>query len=73
MFGMKTIEEIHDVVDEWYREDMVGNLILYSAPNATGAECILERVVKVKEMEPTTRAAFGMFMDDLGIERGEVA
>lgn len=69
---MKTIEEVHDVVDEWFGDDMVGNLILYRAPNSQGAECIIEQVVKCREMEPTTRAALGMFMDNLGIERGEV-
>ena len=69
---MKAREEVHEIVDEWMDSEMVGNLILYRSPHADGAECILEQVVKVHEMTPQTRAAFGMFMDDLGIERGEV-
>jgi hypothetical protein len=69
---MKTREEVHEIVDEWMDSEMVGNLILYRSPHSEGAECILEQVVKLREMKPTTRASFGMFMDDLGIERGEV-
>jgi hypothetical protein len=69
---MKTKEEVHKIVDEWLDSDMVGNLILYRSPHSDGAECILEQVVKMREMKATTQAAFGMFMDDLGVERGEV-
>ncbi|KKN79027.1 hypothetical protein LCGC14_0345030 [marine sediment metagenome] len=69
---MKTIEEVHNAVDEWFGDDMVGNLIIYRAPNSQGAECILEEVVKAREMKPTTRAALEMLMDDLNIERGEM-
>ena len=70
---MKTREQIHVTVDKWWDEKSVGNLIIYRAPNSDSAECIIEKVVKVKEMELTTRAAFEMFMDDLKVERGEVA
>ena len=69
---MKTIEETHEILDEWFGDGLVGNLIIYRAPNSQGVEAIIEQVVKCREMEPTTLAAFGMFMDDLGIERGEV-
>jgi len=69
---MKTREQIHDTVDKWWEAGNVGNLIIYRAPNSAYAEAIIEKVVKVREMEPTTAAAFGMFMDDLEIERGEV-
>jgi hypothetical protein len=69
---MRTKEEVHKIVDEWLDSDMVGNLILYRSPHSDGAEAILEQVVKMREMKPTTAAAFGMFMDDLKVERGEV-
>ena len=69
---MKTLKQIHDTVDKWWEAGDVGNLIIYRAPNSDYAECIIEKVVKTREMEPTTRAAFGIFMDDLGIERGEI-
>jgi hypothetical protein len=69
---MKGKAEIHEIVDRWWNKKMVGNLIIYRAPNSDGAECIVERVVKGREMKPETRAAFEMFMDDLGIERGEI-
>ena len=69
---MKTKAEIHRAVDEWWDMNMVGNLILYRAPHSNEAEAIIERVVKGREMKPETRAAFEMFMDNLGVERGEV-
>ena len=69
---MRTVEEAHEALDEWFADGLIGNVIFYRAPNSQGCEVIIEQVVKVREMEPTTRAAFGMFMDDLGIERGEV-
>ena len=70
---MKSKEDVHRAVDQWWNKNMVGNLIIYRAPNGDGADCIIERVVKAREMKPETRAAFEMFMDDLEIERGEIA
>lgn len=70
---MKTKEEVLATVEKWWDGNMVGNLILYRAPNSAGAESIIERVIKRREMKPETRAAFEMFMDNLGVERGEVA
>ena len=69
---MKTRKQIHDTVDKWWEAGNVGNLIIYRAPNSDVAECIVEKVVKAREMEPKTAAAFGMLMDDLGAERGEI-
>lgn len=70
---MKTRAQLHDTIDKWWEAKNVGNLIIYRAPNSDQADTIIEKVVKVREMEPTTRAAFEMFMDDLGVERGEIA
>jgi len=69
---MKTREEIHKVVDKWWAQDMVGNLIIYRAPHTNEAEAIVERVIKKREMPIEVQAAFEMFMDELGVERGEV-
>ena len=69
---MKTEKECLDVLREWFSDGLVGNIIFYRSPHSDGAEAIIEQVVKVREMKPTTRAAFGMLMDDLGVERGEV-
>jgi hypothetical protein len=69
---LKTKAEAHDVFDEWLESGMCGNVIFYHAPKSDGVEAIIEQVVKVREMKPTTRAAFRLFMDDLMVERGEV-
>jgi len=69
---MKTRKQLHATLDKWWEAKNVGNLIIYRAPNSDQAECIIEKVVKTREMQPTTAAAFGMWMDDLGVERGEV-
>lgn len=69
---MKSEEECVVVLRKWFDEDITGNIIFYHSPHSGGAEAIIEQVIKVREMEPTTRAAFGMLMDDLGVERGEV-
>jgi len=69
---MKDLKQIHDTVDKWWEAGSVGNLIIYRAPNSEHAECIIEKVIKTREMQPTTAAALGIFMDDLGIERGEI-
>lgn len=69
---MKTQKQIHDTLDKWWEAGSVGNLIIYRAPNSSYADCIIEKVVKVREMDPTTAAALKMFMDDLDIERGEI-
>lgn len=69
---MKSKEELINAAVKWWDAGMVGNLILYRSPGAHGGEAIIERVIKAKEMEPHIRAAFEMFMDELGVERGEV-
>ena len=69
---MKSKVEVHQMLDKWWDKGLVGNLIIYRAPGASTADCIIERVVKCREMTPEIRAAFEMFMDDLGIERGEI-
>jgi hypothetical protein len=69
---MKSLEDIKSVIDKWWRNGMVGNLICYRAPGANDGECIIERVVKAREMRPEVRVAFEMLMDEYGVERGEV-
>ena len=69
---MKTRDQIVESLKKWCRNDTVGNLIIYHGPNSVTYDCIIERVVKAREMKPEIRAAFEMFMDELGIERGEV-
>ncbi len=69
---MKSKEMLLDDVEKWWDAGMVGNLILYRAPGSSTGDSILERVVKMHEMEPHVAASFGMFMDELNVERGEV-
>jgi len=70
---MKTRQQIHDAIDKWWDDGSVGNIIIYRAPKATHADCIIEKVVKAREMDPATRTAFEILMDNLGVERGEIA
>ena len=69
---MKSLREVHALVDRWWDEGLVGNLIIYRAPGASTADCIIERVVKCREMKPEVLAALEMVMDELGVERGEI-
>ena len=69
---MKTEGQCVDAFRKWFRNDTVGNLIIYHAPGAAECEVIIERVIKAREMKPEVRAAFEMVMDELGIERGEM-
>jgi hypothetical protein len=69
---MKSQKQLMDSVVKWWDAGMVGNLILYRSPGAQTGDAIIERVIKVREMEPHVAAAFEMFMDELDIERGEV-
>ena len=69
---MRTLDATIEYLKEWHRSDKVGNLIHYRYPGAKLIETIEERVVKVKEMKPEVAEAFKLFMDELGIERGEV-
>jgi hypothetical protein len=69
---MKTKQEVHDLIDQWWEDTIVGNLILYRAPGANVVECILEEVIKIREMEAHVSVAFECLMDGLGAERGEI-
>ena len=69
---MKTEDQAVESFRKWYRNNTVGLLTFYHAPNAVEVECIVEQVIKAREMQPQVRAAFEMLMDELDIERGEV-
>ena len=69
---MKSREELHKMLDVWWDDGLVGNLIIYRSPGAMLGDCIIERVLKCREMKPEIRAAFVMVMDELGVDRGEV-
>lgn len=69
---MKSLREVHALVDKWWNDGLVGNLIIYRAPGASTADCIIERVVKCREMKTEVKAALEFVMDELGVERGEI-
>ena len=69
---MKSREELHKMLDVWWDDGLVGNLIIYRSPGAQLGDCIIERVLKCREMKPEIRAAFEMVMDELE-ELDEVA
>lgn len=69
---MKSEEDAVRSFRKWYRNNTVGLLTFYHAPNAKECDCIIERVVKAREMKPEVRAAFEFLMDELGIEKGEM-
>jgi hypothetical protein len=69
---MKTREEAHATLDEWFESGCVGNLIFYRAPRANHVDAIVEQVVKIFEMEEVVRDAFTTFMRLMGVQRGEV-
>lgn len=69
---MKTEDQCVEALRKWFRDGIVGNLIFYHAPGAKEADCIIERVVKAREMKPEIRAAFEMLMDEMKVDRGEI-
>lgn len=69
---MKTKEELHAIVEHWWDMGIVGTLRIFRAPGAEVADCVLEEVIKTREMEPHVRVAFECLMDELGAERGEI-
>ena len=69
---MKSKDEMHKCLDEWWGNDTTGNIIFYRSPGAKLGDAILEEVVKGREMKPEVQAAFEYIMDELKIERGEM-
>jgi hypothetical protein len=69
---MKTKQEVHDAVDRWWDEGIVGTLRIYRAPGASVAGCVLEEVVKAREMEAHVKVSLDTLMNELNIEQGEM-
>lgn len=69
---MKTKDDAHATLDEWFESGCVGNLIFYRAPRANMVDAIVEQVVKTHEMSAETRRHFEKFMDLMDIQKGEV-
>lgn len=69
---MKSLQDCKEFLHKWKKGNNVGTLLFYSWPGSDGFEIIEERVVKVREMDEDTAAAFVFFMESLGVERGEV-
>jgi len=59
---MKTRAEAHDALDAWLDGDYVGSLTYFRAPHSDMCDCVLDRVVKTREMDVPTRAAFTNFL-----------
>ena len=69
---MKTLEQAKKCLEDWFNDGAVGNIIFYHSPGSGFVEVLVERVVKCREMDGVVKRAFEMFMDELGVERGEV-
>jgi len=69
---MKTREEAIAIFNEWLDRGMVGTLFFYHAPGSDNVECIVEQVIKVREMKHEDAENFKKFMKSLGVDRGEV-
>ena len=69
---MKTIEQAHKYLNEWFENGTVGNIIFYHAPGGRFVEILEETVVKCREMDADTQIAFEHLMSSLDIQRGEV-
>jgi hypothetical protein len=69
---MKTREEAIKIFSDWLDRGDVGTIFFYHAPNAEVVDCIVEQVIKIREMPHDVGEAFKLFMKKLGVERGEV-
>ena len=69
---MRTLPQTIELLKAWHEADTVGNLLHYRYPGAQLIETIEETVIKAKEMDPEVQEAFKLFMNALGVERGEV-
>ena len=68
---MKSREDAHATLDAWFDGDATGNLIFFKAPHARECDCIIEQVIKAREMSPKERAAWENAVDTVGAEKGE--
>jgi len=69
---MKNLQDAKEYLHRWKKQGNVGTLFFYSWPRSDGFEIIEERVIKTREMDKDTAAAFIFLMESLGIEKGEM-
>ena len=55
---MKTEDQCIISLTRWFRNNTVGNIIFYHAPNADMADCILEEVIKAREKPQTVSGIY---------------
>jgi hypothetical protein len=70
----KTIEEVHDILDEWYDTLQVGMLLIHKGPKRSGMhplEVWKEETVKLHEMTPELQELIRSFLQTTGVDKAE--
>ena len=68
---MKSLREAHEILDGWYEQGCIGNIIFYRPPGIDAVDALIEHTVKTREMNEPTKAAFESLIERLGAEKGE--
>lgn len=69
---MKTIEDLHKIVDDWNASGCVGNLVAFKGPRRTGVEVIIEETRKMHEVGPEITVATNELFAMMGSAKLEV-
>ena len=69
---MKTLEQGLESIRSWYRDECVGNLVIFRAPRSQNIDIVGEQTVKLREMDKETQAAVWKVFDLFDSERVEL-
>jgi len=69
---VKSIEEAHALLEDWYGKGCVGNITFTRAPRRGGVEVIIERTIKIHEMPEKQARLVATAFAELGGERVEM-
>lgn len=68
---MKTLEQGLESIRNWYRDECVGNLVIFRAPRSQNVDIVGEQTIKLRELDKETQDAVWKVFDLLDSERME--
>ena len=69
---MIPIREAHELVEKWFGDGQVGNLVLYHSPSGAGVSAIIERTIKMRELPEDVRNLVEVAFESLECDKAEI-
>ena len=69
---MIPITEAHQILDKWFNDGHVGNLVFVHSPSGTGVSVLAERTIKMRELPDDVKGLVEIAFEHLECDKAEI-